>query len=67
MPSFQELLIIIFVVALIFGAPRLPQIGDALGRSIRNFRRSLKGENEIDVTPKDPKPLKPGEENGSRQ
>lgn len=50
-PSFQELLIIIFVIALIFGAPRLPQIGDALGRSIRNFKRSVKGENEIDVTP----------------
>jgi sec-independent protein translocase protein TatA len=52
-PSFQELLIIVFVIALIFGAPRLPQIGDALGRSIRNFKRAVKGENEIDVTPPD--------------
>ena len=50
-PSVTELLIIVFVIALIFGAPRLPQIGDALGRSIRNFKRSVKGENEIDVTP----------------
>jgi len=52
MPSFQEFLVIVFVIALVFGAGRLPQIGDALGRSIRNFKRSVKGDNEIDVTPK---------------
>jgi sec-independent protein translocase protein TatA len=52
-PSFSEILIILFVVMLIFGAPKLPQIGDALGRSIRNFKRALKGDNEIDVTPRD--------------
>ena len=51
LPSFNEFLIIVFVIALIFGASRLPQIGDALGRAIRNFKRSFKGENEIDVTP----------------
>ena len=51
MPGFQEILLIVFLIALVFGAPRLPQIGDALGRSIRNFKRSVKGENEIDVTP----------------
>lgn len=49
-PSIQESLIIIFVVALILGATRLPQIGDALGRAIRNFKRGIKGENEIDIT-----------------
>lgn len=52
MPSFQEILIIVFVVALIFGAQRLPQIGDALGRSIRNFKKAAKGQNEIDITPR---------------
>jgi sec-independent protein translocase protein TatA len=48
----SEILIILFVIVLIFGAPRLPQIGDALGRSILNFKKALKGQNEIDVTPK---------------
>ncbi|MCC7384230.1 MAG: twin-arginine translocase TatA/TatE family subunit [Deltaproteobacteria bacterium] len=57
--TFHEVLIIVFVVVLIFGAPKLPQIGDALGRSIRNFKRSLKGDNEIDVTPRDPKQVSP--------
>ncbi len=49
---FQEILIVLFVVVLVMGAGRLPQIGDGLGRAIRNFKRSVKGENEIDVTPK---------------
>lgn len=60
MPSFQELLIIVFVIALIFGAPRLPQIGDGLGRAIRNFKKGLKGDNEIDVTPEN-KQVPPGD------
>jgi sec-independent protein translocase protein TatA len=51
--SSTEILIIVFVAALIFGAGRLPQIGDALGRSIRNFKKAVKGDNEIDVTPRE--------------
>lgn len=66
-PSFHEFLIIVFVIALIFGAPRLPQIGDALGRSIRNFKRGVKGENEIDVTPSvEHKQVDAPKENGKR-
>jgi sec-independent protein translocase protein TatA len=57
----SEILIIVFVIVLIFGAPRLPQIGDALGRSILNFKKALKGQNEIDVTPKK-KELPPSDE-----
>ena len=62
MPSFHEFLIIVFVIALVFGAPRLPQIGDALGRMVRNFSRSMRGENEIDVTPVEPREIDGGEE-----
>ncbi len=58
--SGQELIIVVLVVTLVFGASRLPQIGDALGRSIRNFKKSVKGENEIDVTP--PKQVPPSTE-----
>ena len=53
--NLQELLVILFVVVLVMGAGRLPQLGDALGRSIRNFKRALRGDNEIDVTPKGPR------------
>ena len=63
MPGGHELLIITILVVLIFGASRLPQIGDALGRSIRAFKRSVKGENEIEIRAKvDSSPLDSGHE-----
>jgi len=50
--GFGELLLIFIVILLIFGSSKLPALGDALGRGIKNFKRSVSGENEIDVTPK---------------
>jgi len=47
-----ELLVILVIVLVIFGAGRLPEIGDGLGRSIRNFRKQMKAPDEIDITPK---------------
>lgn len=52
MPGMGELLIILVIVLLIFGAGKLPAIGDALGRSIKNFRRAAGGHDEIEVAPK---------------
>jgi sec-independent protein translocase protein TatA len=48
-----ELLIILVIVIVIFGATRLPQIGRGLGEGIKNFRGALKEPTEIDVTPKE--------------
>lgn len=39
-----ELLVILLILVLIFGATRLPEIGKGLGQAITNFRSSLKGE-----------------------
>jgi sec-independent protein translocase protein TatA len=50
--GFGELMIILVIVLLLFGAGRLPQIADALGKSIKIFKRSASGKDEIDVTPK---------------
>lgn len=50
--GFGELVLIFLVILLIFGASKLPQLGDALGKGIKNFKRSSSGEDEIDVTPK---------------
>jgi sec-independent protein translocase protein TatA len=47
-----ELLVILAIVILIFGARRLPEIGSGLGNAIKNFRSGLSGKDEIDVTPK---------------
>lgn len=37
-----ELLVILLILVLLFGATRLPQIGRGLGEGIRNFRRGVK-------------------------
>lgn len=53
----QELLLILVVVLIIFGANKLPEIGGGLGRAIRNFRRASSEPDEVDITPqKDKKP-----------
>ncbi len=41
-----ELLIILFIVFLIFGANKLPQLGAGLGEGIKNFKKSIKGLND---------------------
>jgi len=48
----SELLVILAIAMLIFGARRLPEIGSGMGKAIKNFKASLSGEDEIDVTPK---------------
>jgi sec-independent protein translocase protein TatA len=48
----MELVLILFIVLIVFGAGKLPQIGDALGKSIKNFKRASDGRDELDVTPK---------------
>ena len=41
-----ELLIILFIIFLIFGASKLPQLGAGLGEGIKNFKKSIKGESD---------------------
>ena len=51
-----ELLVILVIVLIIFGAGKLPEIGEGLGRGIRNFRKAVKTPDEIDITPKKDEP-----------
>ena len=51
-----ELLVILVIVLIIFGANKLPQIGEGLGKGIRNFKKGIQKE-EIDITPKKPEEL----------
>jgi sec-independent protein translocase protein TatA len=60
-----ELLLILAIVLIIFGAGKLPELGEGLGRGIRNFRRSVKAPDEIDVTPRDEEDPKSGQGNGA--
>jgi len=47
-----ELLIILAIVLVVFGAGKLPEIGGALGKSIRNFKKASEGKDEIEIKPK---------------
>jgi len=40
----QEILLILFILLLLFGAKRLPELGQSMGKGIREFKRGL---NEI--------------------
>lgn len=48
----SELLIILGICILLFGARRLPEIGSGLGKAIKGFRAGISGKDEIDVTPR---------------
>ncbi|HEU0021699.1 MAG TPA: twin-arginine translocase TatA/TatE family subunit [Dehalococcoidia bacterium] len=50
-----ELLLILAVLLLIFGARRLPEIGSSLGRGIRSFKSSVTGEDEAEQRPPEEK------------
>ena len=46
--GWQELLIILVILALLFGASRVASLGGALGRGIREFRSEARGEDELE-------------------
>jgi sec-independent protein translocase protein TatA len=46
-----ELIVILVIVLIIFGAGKLPEIGGAIGKGIKNFKKSVRESDEIDVTP----------------
>lgn len=48
MPGTTELLLIIFLVMLFFGVGKLPEVGSAIGRSIKNFKDAQK-DDALDV------------------
>jgi sec-independent protein translocase protein TatA len=47
--GFQELLIILAIVVVLFGARRLPELGSGIGSAIKNFKAGLADE-EIETT-----------------
>ncbi len=52
----MELMIILGICVLLFGARRLPEIGSGIGEAIRNFKSGISDQKkEIDVTPEDSK------------
>lgn len=42
-----EIGIILVIILIVFGVGKLPQVGGAIGKSIREFKKSSKGEDEV--------------------
>lgn len=57
MPGIWELLIILAIVTLIFGAGRLPALGEAFGKTIRGFRKATQEPDELERGSADAKEL----------
>jgi sec-independent protein translocase protein TatA len=52
-----ELIVIMVIALVIFGAGKLPQIGENMGKAIRNFKNSTQEKDKIDITPKKPEEI----------
>ena len=52
-----ELIVILMIIILIFGANRLPEIGRGIGRGIRNFKDATKDGTRIENGTKEPRPV----------
>ena len=53
----QELLIILVLVLVIFGAGKLPQVGGAIGKGIRSFREGVRGVEEQEEEKEEKPPI----------
>jgi sec-independent protein translocase protein TatA len=51
-----ELLVVLVIVLVVFGAGRLPEVMGSMGKGVQAFKRGLREPPEIDVTPNDGEP-----------
>ena len=57
-----QILIVLVIIMLLFGAKRLPEIGGSLGKGIRSFKSSVTGEDEITESENKEVAVKSGED-----
>jgi sec-independent protein translocase protein TatA len=55
--GWMELLLILIIVLIIFGAGKIPQLGEGLGKAIKGFKKSVNEPDAIDVTASGEPPL----------
>jgi sec-independent protein translocase protein TatA len=60
MPGMGELIVILLIVLVVFGANKLPGIGDALGRSIKNFKKASSVDDDDKIETKSSAQLEAG-------
>ncbi|MBE9581412.1 MAG: twin-arginine translocase TatA/TatE family subunit [Proteobacteria bacterium] len=52
-----ELIIILVIILIIFGAGKIPGIGSGIGKGIKNFKRAISGDSEEKPEPQEPNKL----------
>jgi sec-independent protein translocase protein TatA len=62
-----EIGLIVFIILIIFGAGKLPQVGAAMGKGIRAFRRGQSGEDETVVEDEEEEVVKPARKKATRR
>lgn len=61
-----EIALILVIILIVFGVGKLPQVGGAIGKGIRAFRRGQRGEDEEAEEEEEPKPKKPARKKTSK-
>ena len=51
--GWQQILIVVLIIVVIFGARKLPQLGDGLAKGIKNFKKGIKDEDKEKETKKE--------------
>ncbi len=49
MPSMPELLVILAIIVLLFGAKKIPELAKGLGSGIKNFKKAMKEDEEEEI------------------
>lgn len=72
-PGFWELIVLLIILVIVFGARQLPALGEAIGRALVNYRRARHSRDDIEVArvkppledaPREPTPA-PGDRRAS--
>ncbi len=61
MPGIWELLVILLIVVMLFGAKRIPEIMGGIGKGIRTFKKTMDGEDVEPAKPEEPAGSESGE------
>jgi len=48
--GWMELLLILFIVLIIFGAGKIPQLGEGLGKAIKGFKKAVHEPEPVEIT-----------------
>ena len=50
-PGMTEIIIILLICVVIFGAGKLPELGKGLGKGIKNFKKAITEDDKVDASP----------------